>query len=338
MKTFWSIIAILVIATAALWVINGGAFRSTTKPTPAPQPTSAESATPPRTEQPAPAQTTTTPPTPTTTTTPPQGHNAYHSAAPTTADSSSKPEAKNNDPAPLAGLSELLLKGDTTDTAKKPADNAALAHSTSPTTPPSSLTPAKPDAKSPEAPTPSAASPGSGTDKGPAFTLGPPTDIKHEDDGWTRLDGRYLVRGNGTSATDPLIVPWELLVSASESYRPRTGLKEMPRRVADLKGKHVKITGYVLFPLMSLETTEVLLMRNQWDGCCIGVPPTPYDAVEVKLAKPADRKDSLLSFVTIEGVIDVDPYLNKDFLLGLYTLSEGAISQPAKGKDDDKGL
>ena len=98
------------------------------------------------------------------------------------------------------------------------------------------------------------------------------------------------------------------------------------------------MTGYALFPLMSLETTEVLLMRNQWDGCCIGVPPTPYDAVEVKLAKPADRRDSLVSFVTLEGVLDVDPYVNRDFLLGLFTMSEAALVQPAKGKDADKGL
>ena len=31
------------------------------------------------------------------------------------------------------------------------------------------------------------------------------------------------------------------------------------------------------------EVNEALVMLNQWDGCCIGVPPTPYDAVEVRL-------------------------------------------------------
>ena len=30
-----------------------------------------------------------------------------------------------------------------------------------------------------------------------------------------------------------------------------------------------------------------LMMLNQWDGCCIGVPPTPYDAIEVKLKEAA---------------------------------------------------
>lgn len=198
------------------------------------------------------------------------------------------------------------------------------------------------DAENTHTPAPASGDAGAGpgptsADSASKYTLGPPTEVKAEEDGWTRLDGKYLVRGSGT-ASDPLIVPWELLVSASETYRPRTGTREMPRRVADLKGKHVKVTGYALFPLMSMETTELLLMRNQWDGCCIGVPPTPYDAVEVKLAKPADRKDSLLTFVTLEGVIDVDPYVNRDFLLGLYTMSGATLVQPAKGSDADKGL
>lgn len=335
MKTFWSIIGVLVIATAAVWVINGGAFRSAGKPAPqTPQPPAAAApsprpSTPEAVREPEPAPTPspnapdpvqTTPAPAATAVTPPTGHNAYHGAggalpAAGGTGQAGTPAAKIPSDSPLSGLNDLLLKGDpkSEGTASSPAKPAGT----------TAEDPAKPAATT--------------ADKGPVFTLGPVTDVKQEDDGWTRLDGRYLVRGAGTP-TDPMVVPWELLVSASESFRPRSGLKEMPRRVADLKGKHVKITGYVLFPLMSMETTEVLLMRNQWDGCCIGVPPTPYDAVEVKLAKPADRKDSLLSFVTIEGVIDVDPYLNKDFLLGLYTLSEGTLSQPAKGKDDDRGL
>jgi hypothetical protein len=338
MKTFWSIIGVLVIATAAVWVVNGGAFKKNGTPTAAPTATTSAPPGSPKPESlPAPKAGDAVPAAPSDSSqseppqpsaapgTIPQGHSPYHAAA--TGSVLASAGAAGTDPAkpadklasnsnPLMQLPDLL-KGTETPAAK-----------------PSSEAP-QPAAQTPPAPAGSSAT--KPEDTGPKFTLGPATEVKQEEDGWTRLDGKYLVRGTGT-ASDPLIVPWELLVSASESYRPRSGLKEMPRRVADLKGKHVRVTGYALFPLMSLETTEVLLMRNQWDGCCIGVPPTPYDAVEVKLAKPADRKDSLVSFVTLEGVLDVDPYVNRDFLLGLFTMSEAALVQPAKGKDADKGL
>lgn len=328
MKTFVSLIGVLVVATAAVWMLNrpGGNGSAPAPTLLEPGPTGSPSVDEPRGQRgpavvPPNSSASDESPTAEAPATPaappaPVGHNAYHNAAATL--STTRPITPPGS-----------LKDKPSGSADAPPTSAEHEASPSPTAP---GTAAKPDEKTPASP----AEAGSDA-SGPKFTLGPETEVKKEDDGWTRLDGRFLVRGEGT-AKDPLIVPWELLVSASESYRPRTGLKEMPRRVADLKGKHVRVTGYVLFPLMSLETTEVLLMRNQWDGCCIGVPPTPYDAVEVKLAKPADRKDSFISFVTIEGVLDVDPYVNRDFLLGLFTMSDAKLSQPAKGKDDEKGL
>lgn len=310
MKTFWSIIAVLTLATLAVWFTRPRAGAPTPTPSnasapvvpvtpppapepqpePTPAPTSASTAAP--TPNPAPAASPEIEPAPT----PAATHNAYHTA---------------NTPPPAAAPEEITPKTDSAPETKTAGGAPTKSADATTTEPPAD---------------------------GAKFILGPATETKEEPDGWTRLDGRFLVRGKGT-ADDPLLLPWELLVSASETYRPRTGLKEMPRRVADLKGKHVKITGYALFPLLSSETTELLLMRNQWDGCCIGVPPTPYDAVEVKLAKPAERRDTFVTYVTLEGVLDVDPYVNRDFLLGLYTLSDGALVQPAKDKDAaDKGL
>ncbi|MFM9958262.1 MAG: DUF3299 domain-containing protein [Phycisphaerales bacterium] len=337
MKTFVSLITVLVIATAAVWLLNQGApSRAQRAKTEAMEQATqaikgAESIAASR-----------------------DGGGMQGTKSPGTGAPSASSEPAGGiegQPSP-SGLAQGLA-----DALKPPADGASTAPSghnayhtaasalptTKPILPPSSTGTTPTNAAPPssaEHSTPATAEKpanAAGSDTGPKFTLGPETEVKKEDDGWTRLDGRFLVRGSG-SKTDPLIVPWELLVSASETYRPRTGLKEMPRRVADLKGKHVKVTGYALFPLMSLETTELLLMRNQWDGCCIGVPPTPYDAVEITLSKPADRKDTFVTFVTLEGVLDVDPYVNRDFLLGLYTLKDATISQPAKGKDAEKGL
>lgn len=328
MKTFVALIGTLVLATAAVWFINRGGA------TPRVPPRAEPSAQPSPTGTPLPAALPVLDRDP---------DAAGTNAAPAPVTGAARPSTPTPSVDPAGGAPE-------TATAPPHGHNAYHAASASLSTTRPILPPSPTDSAANSKPTPSDAAPPESAEhdtpaeikktvlpEGAKFILGPETEVKKEDDGWTRLDGRFLVRGSGTK-DDPMIVPWELLVSASETYRPRTGLKEMPRRVADLKGKHVRITGYALFPLMSMETTELLLMRNQWDGCCIGVPPTPYDAVEIKLAKPADRKDTFISFVSIEGVLDVDPYVNRDFLLGLYTMSDASVSQPAKGKDDEKGL
>jgi hypothetical protein len=91
-------------------------------------------------------------------------------------------------------------------------------------------------------------------------------------------DGKYEIRGLGTPES-PYRVSWECLASASESYMPRLQEREIPQRIALLHGKVLEIDGYQAFPLMVSETKELIVMLNQWDGCCIGVPPTPYDAI-----------------------------------------------------------
>ena len=65
-------------------------------------------------------------------------------------------------------------------------------------------------------------------------------------------------------------------------------------------------------------------MQNPWDGCCIGVPPTPYDAVEVKLAKAADNL-MMTGFGPVEGRFVTDPYIVSGWLLGLFLLEDARL-------------
>ncbi|MCA9287277.1 MAG: hypothetical protein KDA05_01755, partial [Phycisphaerales bacterium] len=64
----------------------------------------------------------------------------------------------------------------------------------------------------------------------------------------------------------------------------------------------------------------------QWDGCCIGVPPTPYDAVEVVLERPISLVREQLNYGTITGVLEVDPYLVNNWLVGLYVLKDADVA------------
>ena len=144
-------------------------------------------------------------------------------------------------------------------------------------------------------------------------------------------DGKYQIRGKGTQES-PYRVSWECLASAQDSFIPRLNELDMPQRVAMLNGKWVQIDGYLAFPLLLAETSELLIMLNQWDGCCIGVPPTPYDAIEMKLEKPARRTGghAMFSFGRATGVLRVEPYLADTWLVGLYVLDRSALNQNAQ--------
>jgi hypothetical protein len=92
-----------------------------------------------------------------------------------------------------------------------------------------------------------------------------------------------------------------------------------------LDGKFVRLSGYVSFPLYIDQPKELLSMLNQWDGCCIGVPPSPYDAVEVKLGAAISKDDRLATFGIVEGKFTIKPYLVGDWLVGLYLMDDATL-------------
>lgn len=154
-----------------------------------------------------------------------------------------------------------------------------------------------------------------------------PSGIEVQPDGSLLLDSRFPLEGKGTK-DDPYKLTWDLLISADQTFAPRKGLKTIPERVAMLDGKWVEITGYTAFPLQMQEPNELLVMLNTWDGCCIGVPPTPYDAVEVMLDKPVVGEARFAYYGTIRGVMTVEPYIVGEWLVGLY-LIDGATFIPS---------
>jgi hypothetical protein len=152
-----------------------------------------------------------------------------------------------------------------------------------------------------------------------------PSKALRKPDGSLLIDGRFVVTGAGTAA-EPYVVPWDMIVSAQETFKPRLGMSKLPQRVTMLDGKHVKIAGFVAFPLTATSPKEVLVMLNQWDGCCIGTPPTPYDAVEVKLAAPATAGQKVMTAGAVTGLFRVDPYEDGGWLLGLYLMEDAKLS------------
>lgn len=148
--------------------------------------------------------------------------------------------------------------------------------------------------------------------------------IVQRDDGSVLVDDRFVLKGAGTES-DPVQITWEFLVSAQETYQPRLGRKHLPDRLKLVNNKWVSISGYIAFPIMASSADEMLMMLNQWDGCCIGVPPTPYDAIEVKLGTPATSRQKLAVDGSIKGILRVDPYLVRDWLVSLYLMDDARL-------------
>lgn len=139
------------------------------------------------------------------------------------------------------------------------------------------------------------------------------------------LDERFTVRGKG-SPEDPYVIPWELLVSAREVYVPKEERRVIPGRIDMFQGAWVEITGYIMLPTMRDRVREFVVMESEWDGCCIGIPPTPYDSVEVTLAEARDFSLSGQQYATVRGRMVVDPYLfGNRMLIGLYAIEDATI-------------
>lgn len=190
-------------------------------------------------------------------------------------------------------------------------------------------TTALPSGKDKPAPAPDKAPPGT-----PAGEVKPEVaseaKIEKQPDGTLLVDGKYVVKGEGTK-DKPYEITWEMLTSVQDDYDPRKGKKKIPGRVMMLDGKWVKMTGNVAFPMYVDQPKELLSMLNQWDGCCIGVPPTPYDAIEVRLTAVVSKDDRLATFGAVTGKMSIKPYLVGDWLVGLYIMDDATLSTKQYG-------
>jgi hypothetical protein len=140
-----------------------------------------------------------------------------------------------------------------------------------------------------------------------------------------RIDGKYMVRGSG-SESDPYQITWELLTSAARTVDASKSIYEVPGRIADLRGAWVQISGYWAPPLQVFQTNEAMFMLNKWDGCCIGLPPTPFDSIEATFTKPfAVQGQHLYRYGTIKGRLEIEPFAAGMFLLGFYRLHDAVM-------------
>ena len=130
-----------------------------------------------------------------------------------------------------------------------------------------------------------------------------------------------VIVGSGTQA-DPFVLDWVTLRAIERVYNPKKGKDELPDWLDLIDEQFVRIKGNTLVPVIATTTRELLVMQNPWDGCCIGIPPSPYDAIEVELNHEVDFGSSAVGYGVVEGVFVLDPYVVDGWVLGLYMIDD----------------
>ena len=153
-----------------------------------------------------------------------------------------------------------------------------------------------------------------------------PSDIvRRVDERTLELDGRFRVTGNGSDA-DPYVITWEMLTSASEYVDPAQNARTPPSWVRLLDGTYVEISGYYSTAVRVALAKNLLLTLNRWDGCCIGVPPTAFDAIDITMRDPLPMRGlHLTRFGTFKGLFRAECLDAAGFLIGLYRLEDATF-------------
>ncbi|RLS62827.1 MAG: hypothetical protein DWH97_11075 [Planctomycetota bacterium] len=153
-----------------------------------------------------------------------------------------------------------------------------------------------------------------------------PNEVLHRIDERTiELDKRFRVIGGGRD-DDPYRISWELLTSASAYIDPAQLAVTPPPWIRLLDDTVVEISGYYSTPLRVDRTKSLMLTLNRWDGCCVGLPPTPFDAIDLVLREPMEMKGlHLLRFGTFRGRMRVEVFEAAGYLIGLYRIEDAVF-------------
>lgn len=202
---------------------------------------------------------------------------------------------------------------------------------------PDQTLPSTPSTVAPPTPTPAPPPPDAGASPPPApQPSDAPKAIAHEavrsiDARTIMLDGRFEVIGRGTEQ-DPFRVGWPLLLAAMEEIDAATGKMAIPAWLEPLNASWVEISGYFAPILKSESVSEVLFTMNRWDGCCIGLPPTVFDSIALRLRSPVSLTGQhLIRFGTVRGELHIEPFAAGGMMLGLYRLGDGTITTQSGG-------
>lgn len=115
------------------------------------------------------------------------------------------------------------------------------------------------------------------------------------------------------------ILPFDEL----SSWAYEDGLKGMPKRVKDLTGKKVLMTGFML-PIDEVQNIkEFLLVQSLW-SCCYGQPPDIHGIVRVVMPK-GKTTDYFFDPIKVIGTFKVEATMMDGYCVDIYQLHADSV-------------
>jgi hypothetical protein len=106
----------------------------------------------------------------------------------------------------------------------------------------------------------------------------------------------------------------------------------IPAELAALDGRWLTLTGNLWVPYAAVgEVRDFMLAKNPWDGCCLGVPPTAFDSVEVRLREGETLSNPMAPFATVSGRFRIDRREIEGELVGLFRIVDAVEGNVPEG-------
>lgn len=123
----------------------------------------------------------------------------------------------------------------------------------------------------------------------------------------------------GTIKGLDMILPFDELTS----WPYEDGLKGMPKRIKDLSGKKVLMTGFML-PIDEVQNIkEFLLVASLW-SCCYGQPPDIHGIVRCVMPK-GKKTDYFFDPLKVTGTFKVEATIMDGYCVDIYQLQVDSL-------------
>jgi len=111
-----------------------------------------------------------------------------------------------------------------------------------------------------------------------------------------------------STANRPLLISFDDL--QPDRY-PQPDAHNLPKEIDDLRGKRVRIRGYMLPALQQSHIGDFVLVRDNLQ-CCFGMNVNPFDCIMIRL----DANQSIeydIDPITVDGVFDLEEDTTSEF-------------------------
>lgn len=133
---------------------------------------------------------------------------------------------------------------------------------------------------------------------------------------------------------------WSWMDELRPTQRPKSvqelvAAMHIPAAIASLSDTKITVTAYIAGNVMlPVSGSCLLLARDFWDGCCVGVPPSPFNAIPAQLATDSPQPEPWLQQAVFQGRLRIRE--RKDWgVEGMIFLADARLIGPASSPNEE---